>query len=218
MTATHILIAGFAALAMISCNRGKPTHAGTTTPAAPTPVATSPAPAPVAMEAFTKAALDGDLAIVKQALAAPAAANYADPDGRTALMLAAFNGHSGIVAALLDAGAKIDTRDQTGRTALMYACSGSNDATVALLVKRRAGVNLADSEEHWTPLMFAAAEGQTEVARRLLAAGADPTAADIDGEDSALFARSKGFAELADLIAKAKERAKAAPKPPASPP
>ena len=216
MSASRTLIAFCAFLGMISCRREAPpeTRPASTSTSTSASGADASTLAPVSMEAFSKAALDGDPATVQQALAIPGAANYADPDGRTALMLAAFNDHVGIVAMLIDAGAKIDTRDHTGRTALMYASSGPNDATVALLVKRGAGVNLADSEEHWTPLMFAAAEGHGDVAKRLLAAGADPSAADIDGEDSVLFARNKGFTEVADMIAQALERAKAAPKKP----
>ena len=205
MSVSRYLIALALVSGVLSCRRQENSNTGT--PPVPAPVVAPTAPAPVPMESFFKAALDGDLATVKQALAVPGVANQADPDGRTALMLAAFNGHTEIAALLLDAGARIDTRDQTGRTALMYAASGENEVTVALLIKRRAGVNLADSEEHWTPLMFAAAEGQADVVRRLLDAGADPTAADIDGEDSVLFARSRGYPAVADLIAQAKARA-----------
>jgi ankyrin repeat protein len=56
--------------------------------------------------------------------------------------------------------------------------------------------------------MFAAAEGQTGVVQILLDAGADPLAADVDGEDAELFARHKGHPETADLIRAAKEKAK----------
>lgn len=204
MSHLRVLVVFAALLGMISCRReDKPS---TQTAQTSAPAAVPAATAAVPWEAFSKAALDGDLSAVKQALSSPDAANFADPEGRTALMLAAFNGHTGVVSALLESGAKIDTQDQTGRSALMYASSGANDATVALLVKRGAGVNLTDKEEHWTPLMFAAAEGHIGVARILLDAGADPAAADIDGEDSIMFARNKNFTELADLITKAKER------------
>jgi ankyrin repeat protein len=52
--------------------------------------------------------------------------------------------------------------------------------------------------------MFAASEGQTGVARILLAAGADASATDIDGEDALMFARSRGHAETARMIAEAR--------------
>ena len=42
----------------------------------------------------------------------------------------------------------------------------------------------------------------------MLDAGADPLAADVDGEDAELFARHKGHPETADLIRAAKEKAK----------
>ena len=207
MSVQLLIIAVVAVMATLSCRR-EARHDASKAPAVTIDKGPSAA-APVTMEVFTTASLNGDITTVKMALATPAVANYADPEGRTALMLAAFNGHAETAALLLDAGAKIDTRDQTGRTALMYACSGDNDATVALLLKRGAGVNIADSEEHWTALMFAAAEGHGTEVRRLLDAGADPMAADIDGDDSVKFARDRGFNELADFIAHAKERAKA---------
>ncbi|MCX6873881.1 MAG: ankyrin repeat domain-containing protein [Verrucomicrobia bacterium] len=198
-----------AILGMLACRREpKPPAAAVPAVAAPAAAAVPVPSGPVSGEAFFTAALDGDLAALQQSLAEPDAANRSNPDGRTALMFAAFNGHTEVAVRLLDAGARIDTRDPTGRTALMYACSGPHDVTVAMLLKRGADVNLADSEEHWTPLMFAAAEGHAGVARILLASGANPAAADVDGEDSESFARNRGSAELAELIAQAKARAR----------
>ncbi len=198
-------------LALASCRSGdqtteEDTQTSTpTTATAPEPATTpEPAPEPVDNEDFFSAALEGDLDTVKQALANPKAATHADPDGRTALMLAAFNGHDNVLEALIAAGATVDALDNTKRSALMYACTGPTPKTVELLIKHGANVNLADGEEHWTPIMFAAAEGHLENVRILLNAGADPTAADIDGEDSILFASSKGFQDVADLITKAK--------------
>jgi hypothetical protein len=178
------------------------------TPAKPTPDKPAPPAKPVSQEIFFEAALNGDVAGIRAALAGGTKAGQADEAGRTALMLASFNGHTEIARLLLQAGAPIDARDKTKRTALMYGSTAANLELVGLLLKKKAKVNLKDGQESWTPLMFAAAEGQTGVISLLLKAGADPHAKDVDGEDAALFARSKGHLETATII----EAAKAAKK------
>ena len=60
-----------------------------------------------------------------------------------------------------------------------------------------------DNQESWTALMFAAAEGNAEVVKILLAHGADPTKGDVDGETSLQFAASKGHKQVADMIRQA---------------
>ena len=82
----------------------------------------------------------------------------------------------------------------------MFASTGKDTDTVNLLLKQGAKVNMVDGEEHWSPLMFAAAEGNKEVVQLLLDNGADITHVDIDGESSELFARNNGHAEVADLL------------------
>jgi ankyrin repeat protein len=170
----------------------------------PPPGSSEPAAKPVEQKPFFDASLNGDLEAVREAIARQTDVNQTDADGRTALMLACFNGHTAICKELLAAKAEVDVRDKTGRTALMYAATGANEETVSLLVEHKADVNLSDGGEHWTPLMFAAAEGQTGVARILLAAGADADAKDVDGEDAVMFARDNGHAELAQMISEAK--------------
>ena len=145
------------------------------------------------------------MGVIRDALSRGTKAGQAGPDGRTALMLASFNGHTASARLLLEAGAPVDARDQIQRTALMYGCTGANLELVGLLIENKAEVNLVDGEESWTPLMFAAAEGQSGVVSLLLAAGADPHAKDVDGEDAALFARSKGHLETATIIETAKK-------------
>lgn len=170
----------------------------------PPPKTSDPAAKPLDQKAFFEASFDGNLEVVRDAIARGTDVNQTDPDSRTALMLACFNGHTKICRLLIETKAEIDLRDSTGRTALMYAASGPHEELVSLLVEHKADVNLADGEEHWTPLMLAAAEGQTGVARILLAAGADATAKDVDGEDAEMFARSKGHADLAKMISEAR--------------
>ena len=99
-----------------------------------------------------------------------------------------------------EAGARLDLRDSTNRTAFMFACTGPNLKLISLLHRRGAKINDIDSHESWTPLMFAAAEGHRDVVRFLLDNGADPRAADVDGETAAQFAYSRGFPEVAQMI------------------
>ena len=151
-------------------------------------------------QAMNEAALNGDLEKVRQLLSQGSDPNGIDPEGRTALMFASFNGHTEIVRLLLEAGADVRTRDAMGRTALLYASTGPFAATVKLLLAHQADPNIVDHDEHFSPLMHAAAEGQLEVVRLLLESGADPMLKDIDGETAALFARNNGHTEVAGLI------------------
>lgn len=150
---------------------------------------------------FMQAALDGNMATIKEALQNNTDVNTAsEDDGKTALMLASFNGHSEIVKILIEAGALVQTKDATGRTALMYASTGTDTATVKLLLSKGAEVNEADSDEHFTPLMWAAAEGGTEICRLLLEAGADTSMKDVDGDTASTFAGKNGHTELAAML------------------
>lgn len=151
-------------------------------------------------EQFMEAALSGDTNTISRAIMQGFDPNYADPDGRTALMLAGFNGHTKTALQLLNAGAKINHQDSTDRTVLMYTCTGPNKELAAILIEKGAGVNMVDSHEHWTPLMFAAAEGLTDIVTLLLDNGADRSMADVDGETAAYFAKQRGFPELAAFL------------------
>ncbi|QXD30543.1 ankyrin repeat domain-containing protein [Candidatus Pelagisphaera phototrophica] len=145
-------------------------------------------------------ALNGNVEAISLALEAGIDPNIIDENGRTPLMLAAFNGHTEIAERLLEAGARLDLRDSTNRTAFMFACTGPNLKLITILHRRGASVNDIDSHESWTPLMFAAAEGHSDVVQYLLDNNADPNAADVDGETAAMFAQSRGFPELAAMI------------------
>jgi len=205
---TAILLA---AALLTGCGRKEPE------PAAAPPV---PPPAPPAQSAaappeqprvkpapsFFEAALEGELDRVARALGSGVTVDARDGEGHTALMLAAFNGHVDLVRYLLDAGADPALRDPLGRTALMFACTGANLDTVRELLKRGARVNAVDAGEHWTPLMFAAAEGQHDIVQALLAAGADAALRDTDGDTARDFARQRGHTDVAATLAAAADR------------
>ena len=156
--------------------------------------------APIDEEAFRKAAFQGELQTVRQALEQQVDIDAVDAEGRTALQLAAYDGHTAVVRHLLTCNPAVDHRDKSGRTALMYAASGSNHETVAVLLGAGADTNLVDSVEGFTALMFAAAEGQLEVVRVLLQHGADVTLTDADGDTALRFAQKNGHAGVAELL------------------
>jgi hypothetical protein len=155
---------------------------------------------PAEEEAFRQAALDGKLEQVKALLKQGVACDAIDQVGATALMFTAFNGHSEIAILLLDAGAKIDKRDSLDRTALLYCASGPFPETVKILLDRGADPNTVDSDEHFSPLMHAAAEGHLEVVKVLIAYGADRSLKDVDGDDAASFAAQSGHMHVVEYL------------------
>ena len=91
--------------------------------------------------------------------------------------------------------------DATDRSALMYASTGPYADTVKVLLEAGAKVNLIDNQEGFTALMFAAAEGQSEIVTLLLDASADPSLADVDGDTASSFAAKNGHTAVVELIA-----------------
>ncbi len=59
---------------------------------------------------------------------------------------------------------------------------------------------MADFEEHFTSLMYAAAEGHLENVKILLGNKADPSRNDIDGDNALAFARKNGHIEVVKLL------------------
>lgn len=150
----------------------------------------------IEFSAFLDAALDGDMNTVRQAIEGGMDVNKSDDQQRTALMLAAFNGHTPIVKLLLDEDADLGHRDAMGRTPLMFAATADNGETVRLLIDAGAEVNRADTNEGFTALMHAAAEGQLKVVQILLKHRADPAIQDVDGDTAFDFATRNGHTEI----------------------
>lgn len=196
---------GLVALSLLGACGGKKTEDATSTKARPkSDQKNKPTPSSnrmaIPFDVAVQAALSGHTDTVKQALETGTDPNQIDENGRTLLMVAAYNGHIELVRTLLAAQAKVDTQDFAGRTALMYASTGKYKDTVALLLEHKAKVDLVDGEEHWSALMFAAAEGNMEVVQLLLKAEADTQLVDIDGSTAESFARDNGHIQVADLL------------------
>ena len=72
-------------------------------------------------DAYSLAARDGDLALVRQYIARGASPDRVDSDGRTPLINATIGGHIEIAEAVLATKPKIDMRDKIGNSALIWA-------------------------------------------------------------------------------------------------
>lgn len=138
------------------------------------------------------ACMNGNAAIIESLLKAGADPNVALPEGQTALMTAAATGQPEALRVLLAHGADVNAKESwKGQTALMWAASENNSAAVRMLLEVGSDVH-AKSKAGWTPLVFAARSGYLEVAKVLLAGGANANdgVVDIDpAEDRQLTTR-----------------------------
>jgi ankyrin repeat protein len=176
------------------------------------------------------AAINGTAPMIEKLIKAGANPNASlSKFGDTALMLAARTGKLDGVKLLLDNGGQVNAIETWGgTTALMWAVSERHLDTVKLLLAHGAAVNarsyfvpsahgrgfegatpeppkpdqkVDELAGGWlTPLMFAAREGDLEIARTLIAAGADLNAIAGDGKDALGLAIFNGQYELASFL------------------
>lgn len=147
------------------------------------------------------AARDADDPIVEKLLAAGAKPNIALMFGETPLMAAVDRGRREVVRLLLSHGADPNARETSGgQTGLMWAAAEKHSDIVSLLIENGADVN-AHSNEGFTPLFFAAQQGDVESSRAILAAGGN-----IDEvmpkslETPLIVASASNFAGVASLL------------------
>ena len=96
---------------------------------------------------------------------------------KTPLAIACENGWFDAAAVLLDVGdSRVDQTDRYGYTPLNLASKKGHLSIVNLLLTYPRGVATIatkDNSYHWAPLVWAASQGYLDIARALLAAGAD---------------------------------------------
>jgi ankyrin repeat protein len=119
---------------------------------------------------FFRAVQIDDAGTVKSLLAAGVNPNMQNPvGGEPALVIAAREGAMRVLQALLDSpGIQVDATALNGNTALMMAAFKRNRAAAEALLGRGAAVN----RPGWTPLHYAAASGDEDIARLLIKRGA----------------------------------------------
>ncbi|HXD18149.1 MAG TPA: ankyrin repeat domain-containing protein [Vicinamibacterales bacterium] len=123
--------------------------------------------------ALSVAASNGSAASIALLLDAHADPNKALLSGETPLMTAVDAGNAEAARVLLAHGADVNAREaRGGQTALMWAVANREPAIVKLLLDRGADPR-ARSKRGFTPLLFAAQQGDVESGRLLLQAGAD---------------------------------------------
>ena len=123
--------------------------------------------------ALSVACASGNVALINLLLDAHADPNAALLSGETPLMTAVDQGDISTASVLLEHGADANAKEaRGGQTALMWAAANRSPALVKLLVGHGADVR-ARSNGGFTPLLFAAQQGDVESGRTLLRAGAD---------------------------------------------
>lgn len=166
--------------------------------------------ATVSQQEMIEAALNGKVAVIDKGLEQKFDVNRTDPEKRTVLMFAAFNGQTAIVKKLIAAGADVNAQDKIGTSPLMFAASAPNGtAAMQALIDAGAKINMVDNNEHFSALMWAAAEGQAENVKLLLKHKADTTLQDVDGDTAESFAaKAKHYDVVRVLKAASKKTGK----------
>jgi ankyrin repeat protein len=149
-------------------------------------------------ELLLKAATEGNLTAARLALGRGASKDASTDFGFTAMHVAASYGHLPIVLLLIEAGADVNRRDRHG-TSTLHQAIGWPEVMEALL---NAGADVDGvTFQGVTPLMSAAAFGEMQSVRLLVARGADVNRREgVGGAKAAECAREKGEDEIAALL------------------
>ena len=151
-----------------------------------------------------RAAENASLAMVEALLGAGADPDLAQTSGLTPLMTAARTGNAAIVQALIARGASVNAATtETRSTALMWAVDEPHPEIVRVLLDAGADPHVSTTNG-FTPLLYAAGNGDIETARALIAVAVDvnetgtddthalPYAIVLGQDDFALFLLEQG--------------------------
>jgi ankyrin repeat protein len=108
----------------------------------------------------------GDASILRLLVKSRSVRHRENRAGHTPLMVAAMSGNWRAVDVLVEGGARIDHRNGKGESALTFAIVARRPKTVRAILRHEPSQKKCRG---WTPLMYAAFEGQASVIRQLLA-------------------------------------------------
>lgn len=157
---------------------------------------------------LAQACENGNAQVVEMLLKAGAEVNIPHAEGETPLMTAARTGNPAVIQVLLDNGATINAAEEwRGQTALMWAAAEGHLDAVKLLIAKGADINAKSKvfdftalkpkagsvgmnfpRGGFTPLLFAARQGHSNVVKTLVEAGANINLADPDATTPTLIA------------------------------
>ena len=147
------------------------------------------------------------VAVARALLAAGASPNTQAANRDTPWLLAGASGRTEIIAAMLPLKPNLSIRNRYGGNALIPACERAHVETVKLLLTSGIDVDHVN-DLGWTCLLEIVILGDggprhQEVAKLVLAAGANPNLADKDGVTPLRHARQRGQHVVAELIERA---------------
>jgi ankyrin repeat protein len=156
--------------------------------------------------ALSAAAYNGDAEAVACLLEKGADVHMKTAKGYTAVHAAVVSGNVAVLRALLERGADPNARyappnsEEDAATPVVLAAWRGDGSCLKELLARHADVNFQDGPFERTALLCGATTGSEEVARLLLAAGADPNARDWAGHTPLYWARRRGITPVVRLL------------------
>lgn len=120
--------------------------------------------------------------------------------------IAARIAHRELVELLITDGANINVEDENGWTPLRHATRkyrNVNDVEIIkILIENGADVNAKNDKDGWTPLIWAAKEGDYDLVKLLIAKGADVNAKDDKEKTAFDYVRKYRHKEITELLRK----------------
>lgn len=147
---------------------------------------------------FVKAAKFNDVATVKSLMAKGVSPNTTDPKGDLILNIAIRERSEDVINLLItNKATDVDLSSKLGETPLMIASIDGNLPVVKSLVEKR---NAQIDHIGWSPLHYACAKGQIEVAKYLISKGAIIDSLSVGDNTPLIMAVQAGNEELIALL------------------